>query len=166
MKRVLAPLMLLPSLALPLSLHAADNAMKEFTKQPTSVGTLAGSIIGGALTAHPAGTMVGGVVGFFAAGRGQQEGAGAGVVTAAKQAGTTEAKVVPSRKREINPNICLSGAVEKSQLSDADEPSTSFADFGAVFASQSAPKEGKAEAPIQLALDARLQQRLCYYYMN
>ncbi len=56
------------SLACSVSLgHAAESQKntQEFLSDPSRVGSLAGTILGGALTAHPVGTLAGSVVGFF-----------------------------------------------------------------------------------------------------
>ena len=42
----------------------ADTA-REFLSDPGRVGSLTGTILGGALTAHPAGTLAGSIIGFF-----------------------------------------------------------------------------------------------------
>lgn len=39
--------------------------VRDYLSDPRRSGSLAGTILGGALTAHPAGTIVGGLVGFF-----------------------------------------------------------------------------------------------------
>lgn len=44
--------------------HASEFT-RDYLSDPRRVGTLAGSILGGALTAHPAGTVLGSLVGFF-----------------------------------------------------------------------------------------------------
>ncbi len=44
--------------------HAEQNT-KEFLSDPSRVGSLTGTILGGALTAHPVGTLAGSVIGFF-----------------------------------------------------------------------------------------------------
>lgn len=38
---------------------------KEFLSDPSRVGSLTGTIIGGAITAHPVGTLAGSIIGFF-----------------------------------------------------------------------------------------------------
>ena len=46
----------------------ADNAstyIRDYLSDPRRAGSLAGSILGGALTAHPAGPVIGSLVGFF-----------------------------------------------------------------------------------------------------
>lgn len=42
-----------------------SNGVREFLSDPHRVGSLAGTIIGGALTAHPAGVVTGSVIGYF-----------------------------------------------------------------------------------------------------
>ncbi len=41
------------------------ESAREYLSDPPRVGSLAGTILGGALTAHPAGVVVGSVIGFF-----------------------------------------------------------------------------------------------------
>lgn len=43
---------------------ATSENTKEFLSDPHRVGTLAGSILGGVLTAHPAGTVAGSILGY------------------------------------------------------------------------------------------------------
>lgn len=42
-----------------------SNGTREFLSDPKRVGTLTGSILGGALTAHPAGVIAGSIAGFL-----------------------------------------------------------------------------------------------------
>ena len=43
---------------------ATSENTKEFLSDPHRVGTIAGSILGGVLTAHPAGTIAGSIIGY------------------------------------------------------------------------------------------------------
>ncbi len=53
--------------ASPALVHAEkESSIKEFLSDPQRVGSLTGTIIGGALTAHPAGAAAGTLIGFFA----------------------------------------------------------------------------------------------------
>jgi len=48
-----------------LVLAEEENTLREFLSDPQRVGSLTGTIIGGALTAHPAGAAAGTLLGFF-----------------------------------------------------------------------------------------------------
>ncbi|MDZ4263363.1 MAG: hypothetical protein U1B30_13670 [Pseudomonadota bacterium] len=43
----------------------SSNGARAFLSDPQRVGSLAGTILGGALTAHPIGTLAGSIIGFF-----------------------------------------------------------------------------------------------------
>jgi hypothetical protein len=45
--------------------QAPTENTKEFLSDPSRVGSLTGTILGGALTAHPVGTVAGSIIGFF-----------------------------------------------------------------------------------------------------
>jgi hypothetical protein len=44
---------------------ATSSYVRDYLSDPRRTGSLAGSILGGALTANPAGTIIGSVIGFF-----------------------------------------------------------------------------------------------------
>jgi hypothetical protein len=169
MKRVITPLILISVLIDPVALQASEpeNAAKAFSSDSSSVSTLAGTIIGGALTAHPAGTMVGGIIGFFA-GDGNKKGEDNALTTKSASAKQSFDSTLPDKTRLGNPSICQSYAtVTSTETQEANASTTAFINFGTVFASQEMPQEeNTGETPIQLAMRAQLQQRLCYYMMN
>ncbi len=45
--------------------EGVSNSARDFLSDPQRVGSLTGTILGGALTAHPIGTLAGGIIGFF-----------------------------------------------------------------------------------------------------
>jgi hypothetical protein len=49
----------------PSVLENSSEFMRDYLSDPRRTGSLAGSVIGGALSAHPAGPILGGLVGFF-----------------------------------------------------------------------------------------------------
>lgn len=166
MKRVITYLVLIPVLTGPVTLLASENAAKAFSSDSSSVSTLAGTIIGGALTAHPVGTMVGGIVGFFA-GEGSKKGEDNVPTTKPASARQSSDSALPGKTKMANPNICQSYATVTSTETQEVTSSTAFTNFGAVFASQDTSQEENIENnQIQLAMSAQLQQRLCYYMMN
>lgn len=53
------------SISLVQAAPSSSENTQEFLSDPSRVGSLAGTILGGALTAHPAGSLAGSIVGFF-----------------------------------------------------------------------------------------------------
>lgn len=45
--------------------EGSSNGARDFLSDPQRVGSLTGTILGGALTAHPVGTVAGSIIGFF-----------------------------------------------------------------------------------------------------
>ncbi|HHJ81210.1 MAG TPA: hypothetical protein ENJ65_06210, partial [Candidatus Tenderia electrophaga] len=70
----------------------SSNGIREFLSDPHRVGSLTGTIIGGALTAHPAGVVAGSVIGYYVGKKTMHQSTEAQIA----QASYTRASIIPS----------------------------------------------------------------------
>ncbi len=138
-------------LAAPVSLVYADKnspgAINEFLSDPQRVGSLSGIVIGGALTAHPAGAVAGSLIGFFV---GKQTKFKNSEKQRQAQINYAQRSIIPTTSRAIKQQTI---AFNSGNTYSTQQSSTSLQIAAHCYGNQ------------HYGMDARLQA-MCYYHQS